>query len=100
MIVYDLVCTHEHRFEGWFGSSADFTRQRDEELIRCPMCDDAAIERRPSANIHIGRAGEQSPPAMPAERNDAPAAGVTNVADGHEAANSGSHADVLKFLRR
>ncbi|HZI84442.1 MAG TPA: DUF1178 family protein, partial [Casimicrobiaceae bacterium] len=33
----------------------DFTRQRDDALIRCPLCDDASIQRRPSANIQVGR---------------------------------------------
>jgi hypothetical protein len=56
MIVYDLVCAQQHRFEGWFGSADDFARQRDDALIRCPLCDDASIQRRPSANIQIGRA--------------------------------------------
>ncbi len=58
MIVYDLVCARQHRFEGWFGSADDFTRQRDDALIRCPLCDDAAIQRRPSANIQVGRTPE------------------------------------------
>jgi hypothetical protein len=61
MIVYDLVCARQHRFEGWFGSADDFTRQRDGALIRCPLCDDASIERRPSANVQVGRT-----PALPA----------------------------------
>src|SRR5215470_2719300 len=60
MIVYDLVCARQHRFEGWFGSADDFTRQREGALIRCPLCNDASIERRPSANIQVGRA-----PALP-----------------------------------
>ena len=56
MIVYDLCCAQEHRFEGWFASAEDFARQRDDALVRCPLCDDAAIERRPSANMQVGRA--------------------------------------------
>jgi hypothetical protein len=71
MIVYDLVCARHHRFEGWFGSADDFTRQRDDSLIRCPLCDDASIERRPSANIQVGRA-----PGLPA-----PTADKTTTAD-------------------
>src|SRR6266567_1551001 len=81
MIVYDLVCTHEHRFEGWFGSADDFLRQRDEELIRCPMCDDAAIERRPSANIQVGRA-------------------VIPVAERSDKVVAGGEAEAMKLLRR
>ena len=34
MIVYDLVCKHRHRFEGWFSSTEDFERQREAKLIR------------------------------------------------------------------
>jgi hypothetical protein len=91
MIVYDLVCGRQHRFEGWFGSADDFARQRDEALIRCPMCDDASIQRRPSANILVGRTpdlprtteAEHKETASPAEPKDAPAERkelpVTNV---------------------
>jgi len=61
MIVYDLICAHQHRFEGWFDSAEDYARQRDETMIRCPICDDAAIARRPSANIQVAHA------AAPAE---------------------------------
>jgi hypothetical protein len=68
MIVYDLVCARQHRFEGWFGSADDFTQQRDGALIRCPLCDDASIDRRPSANIQVGRA-----PALPAVAETKPA---------------------------
>src|SRR5260370_16932485 len=76
MIVYDLICAQQHRFEGWFGSSEEFTRQRGDALIHCPMCDDAEIERRPSANIQVGRAPIPAPetPSPVAERKDAAAA--------------------------
>ena len=67
MIVYDLICTHEHRFEGWFASADDFARQSEGTLVRCPICDDAVIERRPSVNVQVGRA---TVPA--AEREQAP----------------------------
>jgi hypothetical protein len=56
MIVYDLICTQQHRFEGWFASSDDFARQNERTLVRCPICDDAVIERRPSLNVQVGRA--------------------------------------------
>ena len=72
MIVYDLVCGRQHAFEGWFGSADDFVRQRDESLIRCPMCDDASIQRRPSANIHVGRAPEIAAPSAASPKDSAP----------------------------
>jgi hypothetical protein len=89
MIVYDLVCGQQHRFEGWFGSAEDFARQRDEALIRCPLCDDAAIERRPSANIQVGRAS-----ASPAPEAPKPAGG------GQEITVPGGEAELLQRLRR
>ena len=33
MIVYDLHCDNGHRFEGWFGSSADYERQSEVGLV-------------------------------------------------------------------
>jgi hypothetical protein len=70
MIVYELVCACEHRFEGWFASAEDYARQRESTMIRCPVCDDAAVQRRPSANVQVSRA------AVPAsERSDASVVG-------------------------
>src|ERR1700694_2277129 len=56
MIIYDLVCSQQHRFEGWLASADDFAPQRESSLVRCPVCDDAVIEGRPSANVQTGRA--------------------------------------------
>jgi hypothetical protein len=84
MIVYDLICAQQHRFEGWFASADDFTRQRERTLIRCPLCDDAAIERRPSANVQVGHA---TAPAEPAE-------------DRKEVVVAGGDGHVLKLMRR
>jgi hypothetical protein len=85
MIVYDLVCAQQHRFEGWFASTEDYARQHDQTMIRCPVCDDAAIERRPSANVQIGRA------AMPAAERET----KTET----ETVTSGE-AEALKLMRR
>ena len=89
MIVYDLVCGQQHRFEGWFGSAEDFARQRDDALIRCPLCDDAAIERRPSANIQVGRA-----PMPPAPQAPKPAG------EAQEISLKSGEAELLQRLRR
>jgi len=55
VIIYDLVCSRAHRFEGWFASADDFALQHEATLIRCPVCDDAVIERRLSANVQTAR---------------------------------------------
>ena len=49
MIVLDLSCANEHRFEGWFASSAAFEAQRARGLVSCPVCNTAEVRRLPSA---------------------------------------------------
>ena len=92
MIVYDLVCKHRHGFEGWFSSNEDFQRQREAKLIRCPLCDDAAIARRPSAQVRVGRA------AQPKEDKDIKKVDAQSQKPAEVAL--GGDADVLKMMRR
>src|SRR6476659_7755669 len=84
MIVYELACAQEHRFEGWFASADDYAQQRERSMVRCPMCDDAVIERRPSANVQVGRAS--APVQSSAESTEASAATT-------------KQAEMLKMLR-
>lgn len=49
MKVLNLRCAHEHRFEGWFASDADFNSQSERAMVACPLCDDKAITRLPTA---------------------------------------------------
>jgi hypothetical protein len=56
MIVFDLACSHGHAFEGWFASADAFAAQRARDLVRCPVCDDATIDKRLSARVNIGKA--------------------------------------------
>lgn len=57
MIVFDLICSHGHVFEGWFASGEVFDNQQKAKLVRCPVCDDHHVARRPSARVHV-RKGE------------------------------------------
>ena len=61
MIVYELICAEEHRFEGWFASPEAFERQQESGLLACPVCASAAVEKLPSARIRRG-----AQPAAPA----------------------------------
>ena len=38
MIRYDILCDAEHRFDGWFASSAGFDDQVARHLVQCPVC--------------------------------------------------------------
>jgi hypothetical protein len=66
MKVLNLRCTHDHRFEGWFSSDADFVAQGERGLVACPLCDDKTISRLPSAprlNVSTQRGEPERPPS-------------------------------------
>jgi hypothetical protein len=46
MIRYALTCEHEHAFEGWFGSSADYDDQLARGLLECPVCATRAVRKQ------------------------------------------------------
>lgn len=60
MKVYNLSCEHQHRFEGWFSSGDDFTRQLQSGGIACPVCDSCAITKLPAAP-HLNLSGNTRP---------------------------------------
>src|SRR4051812_40175152 len=66
MIVFDLLCANQHRFEGWFGSSADFDSQKKRKLLQCPTCGDAAVKRVPhAARLNFGAEAPKLPAKVP-----------------------------------
>ena len=62
MIVFDLQCAQGHGFEGWFDSGDAFERQLASDLVRCPVCDVAAVTRVPSARVSVSK-GEAAAPS-------------------------------------
>ena len=69
MIVFDLLCSKGHRFEGWFNSATDYASQKERGLVSCPKCSTTAVERVPSATR--ANLGAQPPkPAPAATSND------------------------------
>ena len=69
MIVFDLRCGQGHVFEAWFASSGAYDEQRAAGRVRCPLCDDAAIEKAvmaPAIPIKGNRRPEVSPAAVKA----------------------------------
>ena len=70
MIVFDLHCKNDHRFEGWFGSAKDFASQKKLGLLSCPTCGDSAIEKGLSApRLNMGA---QEPRKLPAPAQKTP----------------------------
>src|SRR5256885_13022586 len=67
MIVFDLLCSNQHRFEGWFGSAADFDSQQERHLLACPTCSSSSVKRIPSAaRFNLGA----PEPAQPAKKEN------------------------------
>ncbi len=59
MIVLNLACAKEHRFEGWFASSEAFEQQLASGLLACPICDGREIARLPSGPRVVGSVREE-----------------------------------------
>jgi hypothetical protein len=73
MIVFDLLCARGHRFEGWFGSAADFGAQKKKKLVSCPSCGSAHVERVPSATrANLGAEPPRPVPAKPSPLQKTP----------------------------
>lgn len=52
MIVFDLKCLDGGEvFEGWFTSSADYDEQSARDLVQCPYCGSAKVEKAPMAPL-------------------------------------------------
>ena len=68
MVVYDLICDAEHRFEGWFPSFEGYQEQVKKGLIACPSCGSTQVEKLPHAcAVHVKK-------DLPAPRPETPAA--------------------------
>ena len=59
MIKYNLICRHDHEFEGWFSSSSDYDAQREKRLVQCSHCGSAKVEKAIMApNVSTSRKKE------------------------------------------
>lgn len=75
VIVLDLCCEQEHRFEGWFASADAFQDQCARKLLSCPVCSTSAVRRLPSAPyVQTRGAAPDKSPSPPAAQPAAPSA--------------------------
>ena len=65
MIKYALACEHDHTFEGWFGSSADYDDQQASGLLECPVCASKAVRKQIMAPAVAGTKRTQPADASP-----------------------------------
>jgi hypothetical protein len=78
MIVFDLSCAEGHRFEGWFGSSADYEGQRDGGLLACPLCGSDEVAKAPMAPA-VPAKGNTRSESLPAAAAPAPQQPLSNT---------------------
>ena len=45
MILFDLKCDKNHKFECWFASSSNYEEQLKNKMIVCPHCNSTKIEK-------------------------------------------------------
>jgi hypothetical protein len=45
MIHYQVRCSRDHEFDGWFSDSAAFDKQSRRGLVECPVCGDTKVSR-------------------------------------------------------
>lgn len=65
MLVLNLACTDGHRFEGWFGSSADYESQQARQLLSCPVCGQHQVQRLPSApRLNVAHLRDDAKPTL------------------------------------
>lgn len=48
MVIFDLVCSNKHNFEGWFKSTDEYNNQLGSSMVICPFCDCTEIEKNTS----------------------------------------------------
>ena len=73
MIRYALHCEHGHAFESWFKNSAAYDKQAKRNLVTCPICGSAKVEKAIMAP-RLSRADAVEPASVPAAAPPPPAA--------------------------
>jgi len=64
MIVFNLSCCNDHRFEGWFETTEKFEFQQSSKLLSCPVCGTDRINKElhaPYVNTGVPRDIPSSP---------------------------------------
>jgi hypothetical protein len=70
MIHYNLRCERGHAFESWFQSSSAYEAQEKRELVNCPICGSAKVERAIMAPQIVTKKGRESAAPAPAAATD------------------------------
>lgn len=81
MIVFDLICSDQHRFEGWFASGEEFASQKHRGLLECPVCGGAHVEKLPAAKIRTQSEPEAQAASVPVQAGKPEQIDVSRIID-------------------
>jgi hypothetical protein len=86
MIRYNLRCERGHAFESWFQSSEIYETQEKRQLVNCPSCGSAKVERAIMAPRIVSRKSRDRVAPAPAAATEAttPASTPLMMAQDHE----------------
>ncbi len=74
MKVFNLQCSAQHQFEGWFASDEDYASQTGRGLLACPLCGDKAVHKLPSApRLNLGASAPAPAASQPPAASEQPA---------------------------
>jgi hypothetical protein len=71
MIHYQLQCSKDHEFDGWFPDSSTFDKQVRLSLVECPACGDTSVRRALMAPA-VAKPNRTSAPRSEASQPEAP----------------------------
>ena len=70
MIRYNLRCERGHAFESWFQSSQAYETQEKRQLVNCPSCGSAKVERAIMAPQIVSKKSRDRAAPIPAAAAD------------------------------
>jgi hypothetical protein len=73
MIHYNVRCSHDHEFDGWYKDSAAFDQLAKRGLLECPVCGDVKVQRAMMAPAVSTRQALPAPPQTPSPPAPTPA---------------------------
>jgi hypothetical protein len=79
MVVYDLLCKKNHRFEGWFPSFEEFQKQASGGQVSCPTCGSTKIEKMAHACAVLTHKSEPQQKKERAPQEKAPSPTLTET---------------------
>ena len=98
MIHYQLRCSQQHEFDGWFQGSTAFEKQAKAGLVECPVCGDVKVARALMAPAVATR--DAAPAAAPSRAEPPPPPPQAPAAEPAVAAGGPMPAHIRAMLQR